>query len=158
MEIGAYRKREHCFPSSFFVQADLDSFVFSAFGVVPLSLQAYISFHHSLVGLELSLMGTTNSFIKEHTDYFSVTVLSTGKLQSFTTSDDVFGPDVGVLHCFISFEVYSGMYFYHLFLLQALSCGLTSFHFPWAVPSPMTTVWAGLLTCAINTFLPSGWY
>lgn len=69
MEIGAYRKREHCFPSSFFVQADLDSFVFSAFGVVPLSLQAYISFHHSLVGLELSLMGTTISFVKEQTTF-----------------------------------------------------------------------------------------
>lgn len=48
--------------------------------------------------------------------------------------------------------------FCHLFLSQALSCGLTSFHAPWAVPSPMTRVWAGLLTCAINTFFPSGWY
>lgn len=85
--------------------------------------------------------------------------MPTGKFWALAASDDISGPDVVcALRCFISFEVGIGIHFCHLFLLQAVSCGLTSFHAPWAVPSPMTRVWAGLLTCAINTFLPSGWY
>lgn len=85
--------------------------------------------------------------------------MPTGKLRAFAASDDISGPDVVcALHCFIYFEVDVGTHFCHLFLLRALFCGLTSFHAAWAVPSPMTRVWADLLTCAINTFLPSGWY
>lgn len=83
--------------------------------------------------------------------------MPTGKFRAFATSDGIFGPRVVyALHCFNSFEVSIGTYFSHLFLLWALSCGLTSFHALWAVPSPMTRVWAGLLTCAINTFLQGG--
>lgn len=83
--------------------------------------------------------------------------MPTGKLGTFATSDGIFGPHVVcALRCFNSFEVGIGTYFSHLFLLWALSCGLTSFHAPWAVPSPMTRVWAGLLTSAINTFLQGG--
>lgn len=82
-----------------------------------------------------------------------------GKLGTFATSDGIFGaPVVCSLHCFNSFEVSIGTYFSLLFLLWALSCGLTSFYVLWAVPSPMTRVWVGLLICAINTFLRGGYW
>lgn len=85
--------------------------------------------------------------------------MPTGKFWAFAPSDNIIETDiVCALCCFISFEVGIGMYFCHLFLLRSSSGGLTSFHAFWAVPTPMTRVWTGLLTYAINTFLPSGWH
>lgn len=142
MEIGAHKKRKHCFPSCPGTHRSPPKSYRS--GVIT----RVISENHAVL-CSFVLGGIWQAS--------AVTIMPTGRLGTFATSDGIFGSHVVcALHCFNSFEVGIGTYFSHLFLLWSLSCGLTSFHAPWAVPSPMTRVWAGLLTSAINTFLQGG--
>lgn len=158
-------RRRTASPAVSFLQTDLNSLAFCALWLAPPFLQM-CNICWILVSSRILLFWSycwweTCSLlsVRKYVTYSAVTIMPTGKLRAFAASDGIFGPGVvRILQCFLSFEVDIGMYFCHFFLLRALSCGLTSFPAPWAEPSPMTRVWAGLLPCAINTFLPSGWY
>lgn len=148
-------------PAVCLLRMDLSSLAFCTFGVAPVS--RYVDLHQSLIGLEVSLVRTVQSCVplcvRKRVTYVCCFHNTNRQVMGIYCIRWYFWAWCWL--CLTLLYLLWGWYwqsFCHLFLSQALSCGLTSFHAPWAVPSPMTRVWAGLLTCAINTFFPSGWY